>query len=1488
MADHESTMKWKVDVTQLKSAMQDAKRSISLANAEFKTATAGIGKWANSITGVEAKLKQLNGTLPQQKQILAQLEKQYELTAENMGENSAEAQRLKIQIENQRASIAKTEANIQTYNDKLSDLKAEEEKANTATAKLTDTINKQQAELDGLKEKYAAAVLQFGKNSTEAKTLAKEIASLSTDLAKNQKEMDQASNAADDLDRSLLDVGDSAQTITGGFTVLKGALANLVADGFRKAIDGAKEFAKTMITEAATVKAETSQFEQTFGDMGDEAEKAIKRVADSSGILDTRLKTVGAQIYAFARSSGATVPEAMELMETGLMAAADSAAYYDKSLEESSETLKSFLKGNYANDAALGVSATEFTRNAKATELFGKKYNELTEIQKQQTLLKMVTDSQKLSGAMGQAAREADGWENVQGNLNESWRQFKAQVGTPFLEALIPVIKNVTSSFQEWQTKVNWSAFNKKVKETTDSIKTGFKWIIDNGATILDVLHGIAVAFVTYKTVATVTSVVTAFKTLFVAIKAGEGIMAAFNASLALNPIALAAAGIAGLTFAFVKYRESVDETIKKENDLNEAQQKAIDKVSEMAQKYQDLADTRDESVAGITAEFGYINELKDEYNGLIDANGNVKKGYEDRANFIKSELAKAMGIEVSQIDELIDSNGRLGDSIDEIIKKKQAEATLQANEEMYNEAIKNRTSALNDLSEAQAAVDEQQQKVAKTQDAYNNVMATYNDLLEYAPDQAYKYLAMNNDIVTAHETAEGALKKANKELNAAEEAWIGYNATIQNYEGLSAAIISGDTDKINSALVDLQNGFITAETGNRKSLENQVENYKTNLANLQQAIKDGTPSVTQDMVDQAQAMVDAAEKELDKLPPEASATGKKAGKDFSDGVGSKAGDAKSAGNKVGSSADSGSKSGSSGMNQTGVKAAAGFTAGVNSKAGDAKTAGKNLGSKANTGADSYKGNAETSGSNFGRGFYNGIASWVSSVWSKAKELARSAWSGLKKGQAEGSPSKLTTQSGKFFGEGYALGIQSMMKPVEKSATDLANGAVDAMTDALGIHSPSKVTKDKVGKNLVQGIIDGVKSQKKNAKKSAAELADLYVSEGKSRVSSMKKANKLTLAQEVDFWNQMLKYVKKSSKAYNAALAQLESAKKSIEKSTATLTKSYVTDVSKINKTLNENIAALKKTYNDAVNQRADELKKTFGLFDSVSIDPKKSKDKLKENLEDQVKALKEYDSTLSALEKRLGSNSAIVAELREMGVSSTNTMKSLNEMSDAELKAYAKLFDERNKIAQKRAETENAELKKQTDAQIQQLKTNAQKQIDSLTTKYKSELSKMQKSVGDSGKLVGTAISNGIKTGMNDGMKNLNAVLKKQAQDLVNTIKKQLKIKSPSKVFADQVGKWLPLGIAEGFKQSMPKAENTMQSSINSAINELKGDLSSTNFQMSDGFGANTSASNETVSEQNITFNQYNNSPKALDRLTIYRDTNNLLFSAKVGLSNV
>ena len=269
---------------------------------------------------------------------------------------------------------------------------------------------------------------------------------------------------------------------------------------------------------AAEVRAEASAFEQTFGDMQNTATKAIGRVAEESGILQTRLNTLGSKIYAFARSSGGDAVESMNLMERALQAAADSAAYYDTSVEQATETLQSFLKGNFANDAALGLSATETTRNAAAMELFGQKYNNLSELQKQETLLKMVEDSQRLSGAMGQAAREADGWENVLGNLKESWRQLKAAFGEPILDSVTPMLQNATVAVQNFTAKVDWEKVANAITQSFDTAVNAVTALADTIETLAPIIAVAAGAFASLKAGMAIQHLVQGFQNAQVAI----------------------------------------------------------------------------------------------------------------------------------------------------------------------------------------------------------------------------------------------------------------------------------------------------------------------------------------------------------------------------------------------------------------------------------------------------------------------------------------------------------------------------------------------------------------------------------------------------------------------------------------------------------------------------------------------------------------------------------------------------------------------------------------------------------------------------------------------------------------------------------------------------------------------------------------------------------------------------------------------------------
>ena len=247
----------------------------------------------------------------------------------------------------------------------------------------------------------------------------------------------------DGFDDGLKDVNRHVK----GFSSALGGLGRTIKTAFNTAVIAA--FGKAVIDSAADVKAAGAQFEQTFGEMQDAAEAAIDRVAKPADIISERLRGSATSIYAFAKTAKMETSTAMTFMEDALRAAADSAAYYDRSIEDTTKTLQSFLKGNYENDAALGLSATETTRNAKAMQLYGKSFKNLSEAQKQITLLEMVKEANALSGAMGQAAREADGWANVTGNLSEAWKQFLGVVGQPVLQLVVPVIQQITASLQQ-------------------------------------------------------------------------------------------------------------------------------------------------------------------------------------------------------------------------------------------------------------------------------------------------------------------------------------------------------------------------------------------------------------------------------------------------------------------------------------------------------------------------------------------------------------------------------------------------------------------------------------------------------------------------------------------------------------------------------------------------------------------------------------------------------------------------------------------------------------------------------------------------------------------------------------------------------------------------------------------------------------------------------------------------------------------------------
>ena len=405
---------------------------------------------------------------------------------------------------------------------------------------LTETVDKQESVLTQLKNKYRDLYLTHGKNSTEAKECAKEIDRLSSELKENKTKLTEAERAADKFDKTLDDVSDSSNNAS-----------NSMSDSFKKigaavtayfAVDKVVDFGKQVVKAAANVSAEASAFEQIMGGYSDTAQKKMNEIADNTGMVASRLTPYMTSMTAKFKGLGFDIGEATDLASDGLNLAADAAAFWDMSLDDSMSHLNSFVNGSYEGGEAIGLFAndTQMASYAVSQGLVKqtKDWASLDEATKQATRLEYAQNMMKASGAVGQAAKESSQYANVQANLNEKWRQFKAQIGEPLLE-------NVVNPAMQ------------KLSGLVDKASTGFqdlqKWVSENN-TLLSVLGGVigavAVGMTAYSIAQTAMTVASKLHTA--ATVAEKLAVLGLNGAMLTSPVTWIVAGIVALIAVFV------------------------------------------------------------------------------------------------------------------------------------------------------------------------------------------------------------------------------------------------------------------------------------------------------------------------------------------------------------------------------------------------------------------------------------------------------------------------------------------------------------------------------------------------------------------------------------------------------------------------------------------------------------------------------------------------------------------------------------------------------------------------------------------------------------------------------------------------------------------------------------------------------------------------------------------------------------------------
>lgn len=369
---------------------------------------------------------------------------------------------------------------------------------------------------------------------------------VSIEYAQAETALKRVSDAAEDTVDSLEDVGDTSEEV-GGTTEKSG---NRMVGAFKKigaavvaafAVDKIVDFGKSVVDASATVAAEQSAFEQIMGDYSDAAQQKINEIADTTGMVSTRLTPYMTSMTAKFKGLGYDIDDATTLAQDGLTLAADAAAFWDKSLEDSMGALNSFINGSYEGGEAIGLFAND-TQLASYAVKQGivsetKEWANLDEAKKQATRLEYAQNMMEASGATGQAAKEADQYANVQANLTEKWRQFKAQIGDPLLQkVVIPAMDKLSSGVDKasaaYQKCTKWISEHKQELEIAKGVLLGLTVAVGSFLLIMNWGKIMAIA-----------------KTALLGVKTA---MLAVNAAMAANPIGLVISLIAGLVAGFI------------------------------------------------------------------------------------------------------------------------------------------------------------------------------------------------------------------------------------------------------------------------------------------------------------------------------------------------------------------------------------------------------------------------------------------------------------------------------------------------------------------------------------------------------------------------------------------------------------------------------------------------------------------------------------------------------------------------------------------------------------------------------------------------------------------------------------------------------------------------------------------------------------------------------------------------------------------------
>ena len=512
--------------SEYRAALRNITQNLKEVSSELKLVSSQYGKNDTSVEALTAKQAVLTHRLEEQKSKLSVLREQYEKMGSEYQQNKEKHEQL-----------------VSSYNREKSELERIGRELGTSSSEY-----KQQAEVvDKLKEQVEKSTLANDQNERSMSRMRTQMNNAQTDVNKTKSEikeldsqMGKSATSSGKLGGSVEDAGEKARRAEGGFTVLKGAIANLAGNILTSAINGIQNLAGEAINSADALK----KFESTMSFAGyDDA--AISKAKDD-------MKTYADQ----------TVYDLDTVANTTAQLAANGIQDYT-GLTQAAGNLNAVAGGNA--DTFKSV-AMVLTQTAGAGKLTTENWNQLADAipgasgQLQEALQKNGAYTGNFRDAMEKGQITADEFNQAIMDLGFTDAAQQAATSTSTFEGAMGNMQSaVTDGLMQIYNAIgseNVTGFINGISDAVSTvippIKDGISWLKDNIPTIAPMLAGISAALGGIMIAQKVEAMMAAFngwKTATEGLTVAQRILNAVQLS---SPMGLVLGLVAGLVAALV------------------------------------------------------------------------------------------------------------------------------------------------------------------------------------------------------------------------------------------------------------------------------------------------------------------------------------------------------------------------------------------------------------------------------------------------------------------------------------------------------------------------------------------------------------------------------------------------------------------------------------------------------------------------------------------------------------------------------------------------------------------------------------------------------------------------------------------------------------------------------------------------------------------------------------------------------------------------